>query len=133
MALPAEPKTRPENPRLPPDFSIIEKSSKIRSVGNADESNYLREQNTLENAKNELKIGEMRQAIELRNTFGKQIFWYLWMFSGFCGVILVLQGFGLFGFKLDTSVVVTLVGGTAASAFGLISVVLAGLFKAAKY
>ena len=35
----------------------------------------------------------------------------------------------MFGFKLDTPVLVTLVGGTAASAFGLVSIVLGGLFR----
>jgi len=54
---------------------------------------------------------------------------YLWLFSAFCASVLLLQGFSIRGFKLDTPIVVTLVGGTAASAFGLVSIVLGGLFR----
>jgi hypothetical protein len=70
-----------------------------------------------------------RQDTQLRKRFSEQIFQYLRTFSLFCGVVILLQGFGVFGFRLDTPVLVTLVGGTAASAFGLVSIVLGGLFR----
>jgi hypothetical protein len=75
------------------------------------------------------EVTEARQTVLLKDTFSKQILYYLWIFSGFCGAVLLLQGFSIFGFKLDTPVLVTLVGGTAASALSLVSVVLGGLFK----
>jgi hypothetical protein len=75
------------------------------------------------------ELENRRQDTQLRKQFSEQIFEYLRMFSCFCGVVILLQGFGISGFKLDTPVLVTLVGGTAASAFGLVSIVLGGLFR----
>jgi hypothetical protein len=75
------------------------------------------------------ELENRRQDTQLRKQFSEQIFEYLRMLSCFCGVVILLQGFGISGFKLDTPVLVTLVGGTAASAFGLVSIVLGGLFR----
>ena len=74
-------------------------------------------------------VKNFRQDTELRKNFSGQIIYYLWAFSAFCAAVLMIDGFNLWGFRLETPVLVTLVGGTAASAFGLVSVVLGGLFK----
>jgi len=74
-------------------------------------------------------IVNIHQDIGLRSKFSGQILCDLWIFSGFCGVVILMNGFPGIGFHLETAVLTTLVGGTAASAFGLVSVVLGGLFK----
>ena len=43
--------------------------------------------------------------------------------------MIVFDGWHVGGFHLETAVMTTLVGGTAAAAFGLVSIVLGGLFK----
>lgn len=75
------------------------------------------------------KLNASIQAIALRGTASVQILRYLWAFSAFCAAALTLDGFKVWGFTLDRLVLTALVGGTAASAFGLVSVVLAGLFR----
>ena len=90
------------------------------------------ERNRLEIDKLKAEVSDLRQDTRLRGRFSNQILVYLYAFSFFCGACILLQGFHPYGFKLDTPVLVTLVGGTAASAFGLVSVVLSGLFNVAK-
>jgi ABC-type polysaccharide/polyol phosphate export permease len=76
-----------------------------------------------------LQLTNAAQDIQLRQSFSRQILGYLWAFSVFCAAILLMEGFNIKGFSLPSSVLVTLVGGTAASAFGLVSVVLVVLFR----
>ena len=90
------------------------------------------ERNRLEIDKLKAEVSDLRQDTRLRGRFSNQILVYLYAFSFFCGACILLQGFHPYGFKLETPVLVTLVGGTAASAFGLVSVVLSGLFNVAK-
>lgn len=90
---------------------------------------YIQEEQGLKLQQLRLEITEAKQTVLLKDAFSGQILRYLWIFSGFCGGVLLLQGFSVGSFNLNTSVLVTLVGGTAASAFGLVSVVLGGLFR----
>lgn len=87
------------------------------------------EKTNIELAQLRAGLESSNQDIDLRGKFSEQILIYLWVFSGFCGLLLLLQGFKVQGFDLNTPILVTLVGGTAASAFGLVSVVLGGLFR----
>jgi hypothetical protein len=90
---------------------------------------FAQEESNLKLEQLEVDVTNAKQAVILKEKFSGQILLYLWVFSGFCGVVLLLQGFSVCRFNLDTPVLVTLVGGTAASAFGLVSVVLGGLFR----
>jgi len=98
------------------------------------------------NQERDLKIKALRQELKLKRKFSRQVIKYLWIFSGCCLGILFLQGFspkicikftvcsyfyGLFrlnGFHLDGTPLTTLIGSTAASAIGLVAIVLRGLF-----
>ena len=60
------------------------------------------------------------------------MFCYLVCYSVFVAVILISDGFKLFGFNLEEGVVSFLVGSTAASAIGLVLAVTTGLFKPLK-
>ncbi len=90
------------------------------------------ERNRVEIDKLRAEVNDLRQDTRLRGSFSRQILAYLYAFSLFCGACILLQGFHIAGFNLENPVLLTLVGGTAASAFGLVSVVLNGLFNLQK-
>lgn len=75
---------------------------------------------------------DLRANRELRGEYAQKVFWYLVIYSGFVGVLLVASGIEKSGFKLDDSVLYFLVGSTAASAIGLVLAVTTGLFKPLK-
>jgi|SRR5690349_22220542 len=77
----------------------------------------------------ELRLQYVRQEIDLRKSFSGSILTYLWTFSSFCAFVILLSGFQETRFQINTTVLTTLVGGTAASAFGLVSIVLSGIFR----
>ena len=118
-----------DNKPTQPDFSIIEKAAENESAPTNIAPYYELEVQTLDNSKLEVELASAWQLIGLREQFAGQILLYLWIFSGFCGACIIAQALHLFGFALATPIMVTLVGGTAASAFGLVSVVLSGLFR----
>lgn len=95
-------------------------------------------------------LHDLRQLREPKEQFSKYVLKYLAIFS-FCVLFIILcqainpkfdlwcgkKGYTLFrfrlgGFHLDNSVLVSLVGGTSASAIGLVAIVLQGLFKVPK-
>ncbi len=90
------------------------------------------ERNSVEIDKLKAEVLDLRQDTLLRGRFSRQILFYLYGFSLFCAACILLQGFHVDGFSLESPVLLTLVGGTAASAFGLVSVVLNGLFNLQK-
>ncbi|MFT9441858.1 MAG: hypothetical protein ABF593_08860 [Acetobacter papayae] len=97
--------------------------------------------------KRNLKLARVRLDLRMKNKFSKNVFKYLWFYSGFCALVVLLQGFNpdvdvhsfhlqlwnvefrLKRFNLDNKVLITLVGATAASAIGLVAIVLKGLFS----
>lgn len=95
-------------------------------------------------------IDHLEQIRKLKDKYSRYVLKYLAIFS-FCVLFIILcqainpkfdlwcgkKGYTLFrfrlgGFHLDNSVLVSLVGGTSASAIGLVAIVLQGLFKAPK-
>jgi hypothetical protein len=120
------------NPPITVDLSVIEDVARFDPVPNRDEEliqlevrtldegriAYMAEKDKIEIQRLTLQLTNAAQDIQLRQSFSRQILGYLWAFSVFCAAI-----------SLPSSVLVTLVGGTAASAFGLVSVVLGGLFR----
>lgn len=149
MTLPRDAGRKQNRKRPGLDVSIIaevaddEAAALVSREKNSASELYALEETSLEKSKNEfekqksqievehlkVQLENARQDLDLRKKFGRQILRYLWAFSLFCGACLILQGFGWRNFHLDDPILVTLVGGTAASAFGLVSVVLAGLFR----
>jgi len=65
---------------------------------------------------------------DMRFKYSKWVFGYLVGYSIVVGVILVLAGFKIGKFELDSDVLKFLVGSTAASAIGLVAAVTTGLF-----
>lgn len=93
------------------------------------------------------KIKNLKQNRKIKKNFSKQVINYLWWFSSGCLAILFLEGFSpkldihlnhsnlynfevrLNGFHIDDTPLTTLIGSTAASAIGLVAIVLRGLFN----
>ncbi len=112
-----------------PDFSLIGEDPPDQAATSAALTDVSAEQEQLDRDQLQAKIDDMRALTALKLKFGQQILAYLWAFSAFCALVLLLQGFSVGRFGLPVQVLVTLVGGTAASALGLVSVVLGGLFR----
>jgi len=65
----------------------------------------------------------------MRNNYAKAVFCFLIGYCAFAGVIVLLEGWHLFGFGLPVVALTALVGSTAVSAIGLVGIVVSGLFK----
>jgi hypothetical protein len=65
----------------------------------------------------------------MREGYANAVFWYLVGYSVFAAVVVLLDGWKVFGFSLPVAVLTTIVGSTAASAIGLMAIVVTGLFR----
>lgn len=82
------------------------------------------------------KIRSMEEANEdsssfrkLREKYARWVYGYLVGYSSMCFLLLIADGWNLWGFDLPDSVLEFLVGSTAAAAIGLVLAVTHGLFK----
>jgi hypothetical protein len=66
---------------------------------------------------------------EMREAYANAVFWYLVGYSVFSGIIVLLDGWKVFGFSLPVAALTAIVGSTAASAIGLMAIVVTGLFR----
>lgn len=64
----------------------------------------------------------------LREKYAGRAFTFLSRWMGGVGLIVLMQGFGFFGFRLSELVLSTIVGGTAVAVIGLAHAVIKGLF-----
>ncbi len=87
-----------------------------------------KEQRDLSKERERAELKSLRQDIEQRARYARQIFHLIcaWL-AALLGVI-VCQGFGAWGFKLSDSVLMTLIGGSTGSVIGLFLVVVRYLF-----
>ena len=74
------------------------------------------------------KNSDLEHNRELRGTYADKVFRYLILYSIFVGLLLILSGFTVYGFTLESGVLSFLVGSTAAAAIGLVFAVTNGLF-----
>ena len=127
------PPAKPETSSFTDDFSLIGGLIGLE-VTKLDQGKveHETERNRVEIDKLRAEVQDLRQDTQLRGSFSRQILYYLYAFSLFCAACILLQGFHVAGFSVENPVLITLVGGTAASAFGLVSVVLNGLFNLQK-
>jgi len=96
-------------------------------------------------------LQELKQIRNLKAQYAKYILQFLGIFSVACLFLLLLDGINpkfdiwltkgtgktfirlrMGGFHLNDTIMVTLIGSTAASAIGLVAIILQGLFKASK-
>lgn len=71
---------------------------------------------------------DKRENRKLRQRYARWVFWYMCGYSLAMFGLVVASGIECSGFELEPTVLVTLVGGTAISAIGLVVAVVKGLF-----
>ncbi|MGX7873688.1 hypothetical protein ACVDG5_013810 [Mesorhizobium sp. ORM6] len=98
---------------------------------------YELEKTRLENEKLRAEIDGLQEGIAdqradrtLRQGYADNAFRFLIAFSVFSGLVLVAQGIPSCPFKLDSNVVIALIGSTAVAVVGLVGWIARGLFKA---
>ena len=69
---------------------------------------------------------------KLIEPYAKRTFWFMCAYSGFVGVVLLMHGCVVSGFKLPGDVLTFLVGSTATTVIGLVGMVLTGIFVGAR-
>ena len=69
---------------------------------------------------------------DLLEPSANKAFKYMFVYSGFVGVLLLLNGFGCVVVPLDPEVMKFLVGSTAVTVIGLVGMVLTGVFVGAR-
>lgn len=99
----------------------VEKVSMVNAIDELDE----KADKNLENQR--LKDAESNR--HLREGYANKVYGYLVAYSAAALTLVVADGFKIFGFDLDTTVVSIIVGSTAVSAIGLVGFVVKGLFK----
>lgn len=129
-----------EIPSLPAVLPTAEKSVAIDSGSGSlakTENKWLDQAlsgHTVEAAalRNELAKAHIKNAKadrRMRVKYAGRILLYLEFYSGGVLLLLLLTGFGLWGFKLEESEVSALVGSTALAAIGLVGFIARGLFR----
>lgn len=116
------------------DFSVIGETPDVPSAeakeAVADEISTLNfDKLNLTVEQQSAQIAVIQQNIDLKDQFSHHVRYYLWAFSAFSAAIIVIDGFHLYGFKLDKVIIITLIGSTAVSVIGMVSIVISGLFK----
>lgn len=74
------------------------------------------------------EIADRRSARQMREDYALWVYRYLVGFSIFVGIIVLMDGWNLFWFDLEPSIMEYLVGSTAVAAIGLVLAVTHGLF-----
>ena len=82
----------------------------------------------LEKAKYEESIKDMQSRRSLREKYANRILFFLYVYVVGAWVLLVCNGFSVYGFHLDDNILITLAGSTTVSAIGLVGFVVRGLF-----
>lgn len=66
---------------------------------------------------------------KMRKTYAGRILFYLEIYSGVVGLMVIASGFKLWGFQLESGILASLVGSTAIAAIGLVGFIARGLFR----
>ena len=97
--------------------------------------NEISEENFYLNEKNRSLRSQLRTKNALDKLIGpsaKNVFRFMCCYSVFVALILILDGFQIYGFNLPETVLNFLVGSTAATVIGLFGMVLMGIFIGAR-
>lgn len=77
-------------------------------------------------------LKDMENDRDKRNRYAEYLYWTVCAYLGLMFLILLLAGFKAWGFRLDTSVLVTLLGTTTANVIGLYAIVTSYFFHRRK-
>ena len=71
---------------------------------------------------------ELEDLRGLRKKYASRVFGFMVAWTAVVAGLLILDGFSLWGFELDTTVLTTIIGGTTISVIGLVLAIIRGLF-----
>ncbi len=93
----------------------------------------------LENFQLKQTVSELEQKLKTKDIldsliepYAEKAFIFMCVYSGFVGLVLLLDSFKVFGFEMEPSVQAYLVGSTAVTVIGLVGMVLTGIFVGAR-
>ena len=95
----------------------------------APDAKDLEEVRALNREKIKLENKNENLLISLRETYGRNIIRFLWVYFIFTALAIFISAFSLKAFNIPQPVLVALVGGTAVSVLGVVGTVAAGLFR----
>lgn len=119
----------PAQPSGDIDLDAIEATQDIAERKQQPDEHDIDEQRTYERSKRQFDLQNETLFLNLRGRYGRSVLLFMWVYSAFVAIILVLEALPLAFFDLPTAVLVALVGGTAASVLGVVGTVAAGLFR----
>lgn len=83
----------------------------------------------LQNEKTQANIGAEKADTAMRKHYADRILRFLEIYGTVVGAFIAFSGFGLWGFKMPSETMMTLVGSTAVAAIGLVGFIVKGLFS----
>jgi hypothetical protein len=105
----------------------------VQEVGTPDLMDWAEasaaERAQLENKLARSRIKNVKADRKMRKTYAGRILRYLEIYSAAVAVMIIVSGFGLWGFSLAPEILATLVGSTAVAAIGLVGFIARGLFR----
>lgn len=90
---------------------------------------YDREIKEYQSARNKLRNRELEQKIAARGLYVSTVFWMVAIWIGLIYVLLILEGFGIRGFRLPDNVLLAAIGSTTANVLALLYMIVKFLFS----
>jgi hypothetical protein len=82
-----------------------------------------------EKTSEDLDLEDKGNLVELRKKIGNRVCFLVFAWLGFVALIIVLDGYKLWGFNVDNKVLITLLTTTTANVFILLNIIIKSLYK----
>ncbi len=125
----------PTEPPQRPDLSALYRALKSgrlvpTTVSDIPDARYRAETQDLDSQRAQAELSGIKLDIEQRKTYADRIFHLVLFWLSAIGVVIFVQGFHFYGFSLDTSVLLMLIGSTTSGVIGLFLIVTRYIFPA---
>lgn len=110
--------------------SLPKETDESQAIYGLEKASLENDKLRIENERLADDIADQQADRQLRQGYADKAFRYLIVVSLFSGAVLIAQGFPGCPFKLDNTIVVTLIGSTTVAVVGLVGWIAKGLFKA---
>ncbi|HEY3197863.1 MAG TPA: hypothetical protein VGJ57_07600 [Nitrospirales bacterium] len=113
----------------PANISIEDIGKGIIPPSSHPDEKTLQEKEDLENQAKQAQLESYIQDVKARGEYARKIFWLIvgWISGMF--ILLLLQGFGSFGFKLSDTVLIAAISGTTLNILGIFVIVANYIFR----
>jgi hypothetical protein len=117
----------PPNPPEPQVLSlenivVVSSSSQVEDAAATSETEFFAK------SRERVEIDGILQDLGERKKYAGRIFWMVVVWLAAIALVIVMEGFHLLGFYLDSSIVIALIGGTTTGIVGLFLIVARYLF-----